>query len=111
MDTTALEDRIQNASDDNPTIHALYRTGSDESITYYLVIATKTYEGREMLKIRYFALNKGAPADDTWMQNGITARGADALLARLASDLPAINAGVTDGDETIGHDLTNDIEE
>lgn len=102
-----LADRILDASDDDPTLHAAYRTGSDDDRDYWLVVAQKTYEEKEMLKIRYFAADHDDPAEDTWMQNGVTARKGPELVERFACDFPAFSNGV---DEFFSHDLVGSEE-
>lgn len=106
MDKETVVQRILDASDDDPTIRAVHPTGeSDEGdIDFVLVIAEKVYEGREMLKIRYFAMHKGKPEQDTWMQNGITMRSSDTLISRLAADFTAMHNGLPD-DATLFNDL------
>lgn len=101
MDPKELERRIMAQSDDDPTIHSIYKTGEDDGIEYLLVVAKKQHEGREMLKIRYFALNKNDEREDTWMQNGITARTSDVLEHHLGEDLSALASGIRgENDET-----------
>lgn len=110
MDKESTKQRILDASDDDPTIHAIYHTGSDEGLDYLLVLATKTHDGMEMLKLRYFALHPSNPEEDTWMQNGITARSSDKLMASLAKDFAAVANGKPD-EATIGRDLTDETPE
>lgn len=108
MEPTQLHDRIAAASDDNLELHAAFRTGSDEGIDYYLVIGRKQHEGKEMLKIRYFALHTSNPENDTWMKNGVTARHGDKLTESFAPTFQAIAKGLT-GDD--GDFITKDLDQ
>lgn len=110
MDANRIKDRILDASDDDPNIHAIYKTGSDKSLDYYLVIASKQHDGMEMLKIRYFAAGQDDPGDDTWMQNGITARSSDTLITALKEDFALMDGGATKGaDLTKIRDLSEEL--
>jgi len=109
-----LESRIEAQSDESFTAHAIYKTGKEDFIEYYLVVGTKMYEGDEKLVIRYFALHANNTDADTWMKNGINCRDGPTVLERLATDLPGINALTKSGADasaaTITHDLTDESE-
>lgn len=102
-----LRTRIEQESEDDLALHAAYQTGSADNFEYYLVLGRKRHEGKEMLKIRYFAAHEFDPAKDTWMKNGVTARQGDELIDRLAKDFQAFAAGVTgECGDFITHDLS-----
>lgn len=110
MDKNELFTRIHHASDDDPQIHAAYKTGEDKGISFYLVVAEKIHESKDMLKIRYFALNHNNSANDTWMKNGVTARKGKELIERFAQDFQHFHNGVTGGNTSFYHDLTESEE-
>jgi len=111
MDKADIVARIEDQSDDNPNLRAVYRTGSDDERDYYLVVATKHHQGREMLKVRYFAADHDTPHADTWMKNGITARSSDALIAKLANAFAAMSNGLPDDADPMLHDISDSFAE
>lgn len=109
MDKKTLRERIEAQSEDSLNIHAAYKTGDDGQHEYWFVVARKEYEGEPMLKIRYFALSTDEQSEDSWMSNGVTARKGEALLNRLAKDIPAIGQGITEDNAAFTrHDLSDD---
>lgn len=109
MENDELRSRIQAASDDNEELHAAYKTGAQNDIDYYVVVVTKQHDNSPMLKLRYFALHRDNPNNDTWMKNGLTARNGDELLHNLAKDLQHVHNGITGDDGPFfGRDLTEE---
>jgi len=111
MNSEELRARIRTASEAALNVHAAYKTGESEGIEYYVVVAEKTHNGKEMLKLRYFAAHIHNPEEDTWMKNGLSARNGPSLLERLAQDLQHAHTGLTGNDgEFITSDLTGSEE-
>jgi len=110
MEMETIHDRVHDASDDDPNIHAIINTGSEENITYFLIIATKRHDDMDMLKVRYFAAHQDDQSEDTWMQNGITARSSDMLITKLKEVFALMDGGLTaDGEMTKLIDLSEDL--
>lgn len=104
-----LRQRISDASDDNLELHAAYKTGSDADYVFYVVVGQKEYEGKDILKMAYFAAHHTQPDNDTWMSNGLRAREGTSLLDALARDLQHAHNGITGDDgDFISRDLTSE---
>lgn len=83
-DLSDVEARILAEADSaDVKLHAVFRTGEEFSerdetdnwdVDYYLALYEDTYEGKEYLKMRYFAAHKHDKSQDTFLKNGINIR-------------------------------------
>jgi len=91
-------ERVQDLVEDDRHLQSvLYTGGETEYAHIYLAAVTGTYNGNQMLWVRYVWLSKpGAYESDMWGDNGINIRVVDGMGKNLGSMLAAACNRLTD---------------